>query len=228
MRLLLRGIGSVIGTIAIYLGLSLLGWGDLHSFFASPARAAYAIVAIAFGVAVGYQAIVAPEGIHGGKGREEKLVRRQTILGALLVYVLFTGLLFFPYADRRGIAVWATPPAVQWFGVILAACGYLLVFLSGWYLGRQYSAEVTLQEGHQLITNGPYRYVRHPRYLGVIFLALGFSLLFRSWVGLGLTAVVFALLLLRIKDEEALLLAEFGEEWIAYCHRTKKLFPFVY
>jgi protein-S-isoprenylcysteine O-methyltransferase Ste14 len=226
----LRGLGVAAGTILLYLGLPLMGWGlgHLPGFFSSAERTAYSFVVGAFGLAVGYQAIDGPEGVEGGKGREEKLVRRQTVIGGIAVGLLFTCLFLLPYADRRSMLVMAEPRGLRWLGTPLAAFGYLLVYLSGLFLGKQYSAEVTVQEDHQLITNGPYRYIRHPRYLGVALLALGMSLIFRSWIGLGLTPVILALLLLRVRDEEALMQGEFKEQWEAYCRRTKRLLPFLY
>lgn len=112
--------------------------------------------------------------------------------------------------------------------MILTLFRYPLIFFSGIYLGRQYLAEVTIQEGHKLITAGPYRLIRHPRYLGILFITLGASLVFRTWAGLALFTLVLALLLWRIKDEEALMAREFGDAWRAYCRRAWRLVPYIY
>jgi protein-S-isoprenylcysteine O-methyltransferase Ste14 len=95
-------------------------------------------------------------------------------------------------------------------------------------LGRQYSADVTIQEDHHLITNSIYHFIRHPRYLGVIALSIGVSCIFRSWIGL-ITSVLFLIILLyRIKDEETLMHKEFGGEWEAYCKRSWRLIPYIF
>jgi protein-S-isoprenylcysteine O-methyltransferase Ste14 len=104
----------------------------------------------------------------------------------------------------------------------------VIVFWSGIALGRLYSAEVTIQKDHQLITDGPYRYIRHPRYAGGIIYALGFALLFRSWIGFAALILALGVFMLRIRDEEALMQAEFGQEWEAYCKRSWRLIPFIY
>ena len=93
---------------------------------------------------------------------------------------------------------------------------------------RLYSPEVTIQQNHQLITHGPYRHIRHPRYLGVLLLTLGLPLTFRSWVGVLMCPAVVAVILLRIRDEETLMQREFGQEWEAYCERSWLLIPWVY
>ena len=78
------------------------------------------------------------------------------------------------------------------------------------------------------LTSGLYRHLRHPRYLGVQAAALGLALLFRSWIGLGLNVPLLAVLLFRIRDEEALLRETFGPEWDAYCQHSWRLIPHLY
>jgi protein-S-isoprenylcysteine O-methyltransferase Ste14 len=227
MRLALRAIWTFIGTLAVYLGLSLVAWGggDLAGYFAAGARLAYAFVIVLFAAAIAYQAVVAPEGIQGAPGLKEKRVPRQTTVGYMMLAVLAVGLILLPICDRRGLAPLPGWPIVRWSGVVLTAAGYALVFLSGIFLGRQYSAEVTIQENHKLITAGPYRRVRHPRYLGVLLITLGASLVFRTWAGLVLFPIVLALILWRIWDEEALMEREFGDAWRAYCRGSGRLGP---
>ena len=95
-----------------------------------------------------------------------------------------------------------------------------LIIWSGLALGRLYSPEVTIQKDHHLVTDGPYRLIRHPRYVGGIIQGIGLSLLFRSWIGLVLTCLFVAIILFRIKDEEALMSKEFGQEWETYCQKV--------
>ncbi len=78
------------------------------------------------------------------------------------------------------------------------------------------------------MTEGVYRYLRHPRYLGIVVFTLGFALVFRSGVGLALVPAETFVLLWRIGDEEALLRSEFGPAWDAYAERSWRLVPFVF
>ena len=155
------------------------------------------------------------------------LLKINTICFAI-VFLLYAALIFLPYADRRGIGLMKDEPITRWVGLVCFAFGVVLVFWSGIALGRLYSAEVTLQKDHQLITSGPYRYIRHPRYSGGIIYALGFALLFRSWIGIVALILSLVVFMLRIRDEEALMQAEFGQEWEAYCQRSWRLIPFIY
>jgi protein-S-isoprenylcysteine O-methyltransferase Ste14 len=226
----LRGIGFFLSTLAIYLGVPLLGWGidDLGGFFSISQRSGYAVLIIAFGLAVGYQAIDAPEGIRGSQGQAGKRVRRQSIVRVVVVLLMYGAFIFLPLADRRSLGVMRDSQVVRWSGLVLFGFGCALIFWSGVALGRMYSAEVTIQKNHHLITTGLYRYLRHPRYLGVIVFAIGLSLLFRSWAGLAVSVPLLIVLLLRIRDEDALMHEEFGQEWETYCKQSWRLIPFLY
>lgn len=227
---ILRGFGFFVSTMVMYLGIPLLGWGlgDLLGFFSMSQRLGYALVVLALGFAVGWHVLASPEGVRGGRGREDKLVARQSVIRITVIVMLYVTLLFLPFADRRGIGTLAGNPAIRWIGVVLFGLGSGLVFWSGVALGRLYSGDVTLQEDHRLVTSGPYRRVRHPRYAGGILLAFGLSLTFNSWIGLVLGALFIGIVLLRIRDEEALMREEFGREWEGYCERTRRLIPFIY
>jgi protein-S-isoprenylcysteine O-methyltransferase Ste14 len=226
----LRGLASFLWTCILYAGLPLLGWGleDPAGFFALPQRLIYTVVIALFGLVAALQMILLPESFRGGQGKTEKFVPRQHIVRIAVTLLLFLGLFLVPFADRRSLLVMADDPILRWVGLILAAAGMGLIFWSGLALGRFYSQEVTLQEGHRLITHGIYRIVRHPRYLGIFLLGPGESLLFRSWLGLGISTVVMVIVLFRIRDEEALMQREFGAEWEAYGRKTSRLIPLLW
>jgi protein-S-isoprenylcysteine O-methyltransferase Ste14 len=217
-------------TILLYLGVPLLGWGlrDLTGYFSIAPRAGYAVLVGLFGLAVGNQAFGSTEGIRGGKGEAGKLVFRQRVVRIVLVLSLYVALFFIPFFDHRGIGTLTVEDIVRWLGVFFSALGFALVFWSGLALGRQYSADVTIQKEHHLITSSIYRYIRHPRYLGVIALSIGISLAFRSWIGLLASIVFTAVLVFRIRDEETAMHKEFGSEWESYCLRSWRLIPYIY
>ena len=95
-------------------------------------------------------------------------------------------------------------------------------------LGRRFSGLVAIQPGHTLVTSGVYGVIRHPSYLGLLVNSLGWALAFRSVVGVLLTALLIPPLLARIRAEERLLRAQFGEEYDVYCNRTSRLIPWLY
>jgi protein-S-isoprenylcysteine O-methyltransferase Ste14 len=213
MALKARTVGVFIITLAIYLGFPWLGWslGGSTSFFITPQRTAFGLGCLAFATLIGVQAYHSMEGIQDSPGQPGKTIHRQTVIGGLMTGLLLITMFAVPFASQR---VWGSFTAASWIGWVGAALtwlGYLLVYSSGKALGRQYSAEITLQQDHELITSGPYRWVRHPRYLGILCLGLGIGLVFASWIGLVVTALVSGLIGWRIADEEALLALEFGQ-----------------
>jgi protein-S-isoprenylcysteine O-methyltransferase Ste14 len=114
----------------------------------------------------------------------------------------------------------------------LALAGFILVIaglaFSAWardILGRNWSGRVIIQDGHQLITEGPYAYVRHPLYTGLIVAMVGMALLMAD-VGAAL-GFVFALcfILFKAAREERLLETEFGPAYATYRQRTGSLLP---
>ncbi len=226
----LRAVGVLLSTAILYLGLPLLGWGvnDLQGFLSLYPRAGYALVVATFSLLVGIQALNSIEGITGSSGVESKLIRRQSIIGHVLVLILYLALIFLPFSDRHNIGSIVYDQTLRWIGLALCAFGYLLIFWSGLALGRQYSVEVTIQKDHQLITSGPYRTIRHPRYLGILSLAFGMSLLFNSLIGLAIYPLIIWLIIDRIKDEEYLMQKEFGDTWRTYCQKTWRLIPYIF
>jgi len=103
-----------------------------------------------------------------------------------------------------------------------------LIFYASWALGRLYSPEVTLQNEHRLVTDGLYRLIRHPRYLGGLLQGIGLALLFRSWMGLIFTGIFLVTILFRIQDEEKMMRQAFGAEWGVYCQRSWRLLPWLF
>ena len=226
----IRAVRFLFGTLVIYLVPVLLGWGlgDLAAFFASAPRAGYAGLTLLLGLGVVYHALISSGQIHGGKDEAGQRVARQTVVKIVIILVMYGGLTFLPFADRRDLVVWSGGETLRWVGLLGVGLGLGLVLWSGIALGRFYSADVTLQKDHRLITTGLYGVLRHPRYLGVLLTTLGMALLFRSWVGLLAFIPVLGVVLFRIHDEEALLHRTFGAEWETYCNRSWRLLPYIY
>ena len=97
------------------------------------------------------------------------------------------------------------PAAARWVGFII---GLLGVATAGWaqvIVGRQWSAQLQLTEGHQLVTGGPYAYIRHPIYAALIAISIGFALVTANWLFLGFGTLAIAMSIDRIPREERML-----------------------
>ena len=95
-------------------------------------------------------------------------------------------------------------------------------------LGMLESTRLRIVEDQKLVTIGVYAYIRHPLYLGEICRNIGVPLFFNSPTGLLIILLGNLFLLARIKTEEEMLVQEFGDEYIEYRKRTKKIIPYVY
>ena len=218
MTLTARLILAVGGTVA-FLGLAILGWGGFEPFFSHPPLVALTFVAFAL---AGLATLV---GGNLSSGEREDRGNRW-VIAAFAVIGLLSG--YLPaYTDR--MEFWTIDgEAVRWLGVVLFAAGGAVRLWPVYVLGHRFSGLVAIQKGHTLVTSGIYGVIRHPSYLGLILNSLGWSLAFRSGVGMLLTALTIGPLLARIRAEEALLSSQFGDDYDAYRARTSRLIPGVY
>lgn len=113
---------------------------------------------------------------------------------------------------------------VGWFFIVL---GSLLLAWSALSLGRSLTPLPKPVPNGELITNGPYRLVRHPIYLGALLACLGFALATQSLVRLGITFVFFIFFDLKARHEERWLVERYPE-YAYYKDRVKKLIPWAY
>jgi protein-S-isoprenylcysteine O-methyltransferase Ste14 len=114
-------------------------------------------------------------------------------------------------------------------GEILFVLGYVFTGYSIRLLGRYYSTYVEVLPDHRVVQSGPYRLVRHPNYVGQVVGAIGLGLALQSWIALLVLMIAAAgYFAYRIRNEEAFLLTELGDDYAKYMTRTKRLIPFVF
>lgn len=114
---------------------------------------------------------------------------------------------------------------IAWIGFALTTLGVGVAIWARYCIGEYWSARVTLKEGHQLIRSGPYQFVRHPIYTGMLVGAIGSALTLGEWRGVLAVVLVLATHWRKARREESLLTAEFGEQYAAYRRSTGFLFP---
>jgi protein-S-isoprenylcysteine O-methyltransferase Ste14 len=109
----------------------------------------------------------------------------------------------------------------------LVAAGLALSVWARVLLGGNWSASVTLKEGHEIVRSGPYRLIRHPIYTGLIVAFAGTALARGEWRGAVALAIAAAALWRKLRIEERWLGAEFGAPYAEYRKQTWALIPFV-
>jgi len=153
--------------------------------------------------------------------------RRYALYLALFIcYEVFT---FFAYIFRPQGFSWAQialPLWLRWSGAVLGLLSLLLFIWVHRSLGLNLSATLKIKEDHVLVVNGPYRWIRHPMYTAFFLLHIGVLLMTANWfIGgtwmLGLVAIIA----LRVRREEKMLLSQFGHDYLAYMEQTPRFIP---
>lgn len=151
--------------------------------------------------------------------RSRALRQYLTTLGLLLLFLSIPGL--------RGRYLLPNPWHVPAGLGIMAAATLFHVWARG-HLGRNWSSEVAIRPGHELVRTGPYRFVRHPIYTAIIGLAIGTALVSGRVLSLA-GALLFAIAYLgKLRLEERALQETFGAEWQEYRKRSWALLPGVF
>ena len=215
----LARLALVIIGVGLYFGLAIVGEGGFAQFFSHPPLIALAVVTLALSIAALFAGGNVSSGVREDRGN-------RWVIAAFSIIGLLAGMLP-ALCDRINFLTFGGD-AIRWLGVTLYAAGGALRLYPVFVLGNRFSGLVAIQAGHTLVTNGVYRVIRHPSYLGLITIMVGWGLAFRSWIGLLLAVLVIPVLVARIRAEEALLQEHFGAEYDAYRARTSRLIPGVY
>jgi len=115
--------------------------------------------------------------------------------------------------------------AIEMAGVILTFLGAGIAIWARTILGGNWSAEVSLKVDHQLVRSGPYAYVRHPIYTGLLLAVTGTAVVIGEWRGLLAILVAAVGISLKAKREEALMIGAFGDRYQQHRRDTGFLLP---
>lgn len=162
------------------------------------------------------------------KGEKTEVDRSSTLdttllalngLGMLvpIVYVFSTWLDFADYS---------LPAWLSWIGVVLFALAAVLLHLTHQAMGRSWTPTLGLREGHQLVTDGIFKYIRHPMYAAHILWAIAQPLILANWIA-GFSFIIPQILQYwtRVRAEEGMMLEAFGDDYREYMEKTGRLFP---
>lgn len=114
-----------------------------------------------------------------------------------------------------------------WTGAVLTVAGMLFTVWARHHIGSNWSGIVTIKQGHELVTSGPYALVRHPIYTGLLLAFAGSAMACGEWRGVLAVALAFWALWRKLRIEEHWMHEQFGEAYEAYCRRVSALVPFV-
>jgi protein-S-isoprenylcysteine O-methyltransferase Ste14 len=185
------------------------------------------------GLGVGFLAVLIITLYHRLRSwaSKEALDRRQEgrfILATLRPVGLLLWVGVIAYLVNPAWMAWSSaslPAWLRWTGVGLFATGVGLLTWTLQGLGTNLTDTVVTRRAHTLVTHGPYRWVRHPFYDAMALLILAIALIAANWFVLATGALVFVLLAVRCRTEEANLLDRFGEPYRVYWQSTGRFVP---
>src|ERR1700723_219986 len=114
-----------------------------------------------------------------------------------------------------------------WLGPAVTVAGLLFAVWARKYLGRNWSRSVTIKQGHELITTGPYAVVRHPIYTGILTGFLGMAIAISQVRGFIVVVLILFAYWLKLRMEEGFMRSQFGETYATYAHQTAALMPYL-
>jgi protein-S-isoprenylcysteine O-methyltransferase Ste14 len=147
-----------------------------------------------------------------------------------LVPLLFAGYLLaapevpIPLFNERFVPLAIWPAAL---GAALTFAGLVFCVWARFVLADNWSDFVQLKRDHELIVDGPYRWVRHPIYTGLLLMFAGTALAVGEWRGVLAVAIAAASFWRKLRLEESVMRRQFGDAYARYAERVPALIPFV-
>lgn len=176
---------------------------------------------------------------HQRRSRKTKVARSaggrhdQWLLASSLTGLAIIPLIYF-ITSRFGtgqpwFANYTFSPTMGWIGLVVMIAALAFLYETHRQLGRNWSVTLDTRKKHTLVDTGLYGYVRHPMYSAFWLLALAQALLLPNWFA-GLAGIVGwgILYFLRVGREEKLMIETFGDDYVAYMRRTKRIIPLIY
>lgn len=154
-----------------------------------------------------------------GDARDRALIALVGI-GQIVLPLLFVWSRWPGFADR------AQPATCLPLGAVAMAAGLWLFWRSHVDLGENWSVTLEIDAQHRLVTRGVYRFVRHPMYTSFFVSGIGQALLLANWIaGPAALVAVAVLVAVRVPNEEAMMIGQFGDEYRDYMRRTGGIVP---
>lgn len=148
---------------------------------------------------------------------------------SFLLFPLMVALPYFEFRYLTAVYFPAITGVLLLAGLVMQLIGAVILPASRLQIGRFGGAKIAIEEDHRLVTNGMYRYIRNPQYLGMTLLLFGYALSLGGPICGFITAIgLLWIMRSRIKVEEELLLSTFGDEYREYMKRTWRLVPHIY
>ena len=160
----------------------------------------------------------------------EKAVSLRDLRERITMVIVFVGCLVLPavylLTPWLAFADYRLPSYLPWCGAIAMVGALWLFWRAHADLGQNWSVTLELRQGHQLVTHGVYRNIRHPMYAAIWLFGIAQGLLLQNWLAGWSAVAAFAVMyVIRVPREERMMCEQFGQEYLSYMGQTGRLFP---
>ena len=163
--------------------------------------------------------------VKGAQRKEPMLPRLLKYWLPLVIAILLIGPGDWYGGTWLGTRMYAGSDAAAVLGALLTMLGVAFACWARYVLGRNWSSVVQVKEDHELIQSGPYRWVRHPIYTGLLLAFFGTAMAIGEWRGAICVVIVAVSFWFKLKLEERWMRENFGAAYERYMQRTKALIP---
>ena len=182
-----------------------------------------------FGVR-GYYGLLARRQGNASYALDDQAIQREgrwSIVLRMVAFFYMIGSLILYAINPTWLKVLALmlPPWLRWTGILVGIGGLVLMAWTHQTLGKMWSTNLRIREGHALVTGGPYARIRNPMYTSMIVYAIGWALVASNWLIVVMAVAILAGLLVRTPKEEAMLIEKFGDEYREYMKKTGRYWP---
>jgi len=168
------------------------------------------------------------------KNKDRIAQNRNSWTDRILLGFVFLGMqavplfyVFSPYLDFAGYEISHTVSIILgWTGAFIFILAIFILWKSHVDLGLNFSPKLQLRKEHSLVTNGVFKKIRHPMYAAHFLWSIAQVLLLQNWIaGWSFLITILPLYLTRIKEEEKMMVDEFGDQYRSYMEKTGRLLP---
>ncbi|MFC2132417.1 protein-S-isoprenylcysteine O-methyltransferase [Bacteroidota bacterium] len=148
-----------------------------------------------------------------------------------IIFLMLNGIgmtvpIVYVFSSWLDFANYSLPGWLGWLGVVLFAFAIWLLWRSHHDLDRNWTPTVAIRYDPELITSGVYKYIRHPMYSAHLVWAIAQIFILHNWVaGFSFLIVQVPFIIIRIKNEEKMMIEQFGKAYTAYMDKTDRLIP---
>lgn len=169
-------------------------------------------------------------GIYTSRYKSQKMTEDDSDRGNIFLLKL-TGIgmvipLLYLFSPWLKFADYSLPIWVGWIGTMIFALAIIVLWRSHADLGRNWTIIPGIRDDHKLITNGIYKYIRHPMYAAHFLWAIAQVLMLHNWIaGFSFIVTLIPFYLDRVNHEEKVMFDKFGDEYKEYMNKSGRVFP---